>query len=214
MTLEKIVLGVTLAAPIGPVSLEMIKRGLRNGFLGAFIVRLGGAVGNTLCLVTAYFGLALFTDSGPTLALCSLAGSFVLIYLGLKSFLDKRSHLLSLKMDIPRYSLGNGLLTGFILSIANPIAVIFWLSIFAATLNHGHQSNLVGLMENFAIVGGVILWGGFLSGLLELGKRFFNQKLIQIITMAAGVMLIYFGLKYGYKAVGQLWELMNAGKLR
>lgn len=204
MYLEKIVLGVTLAAPIGPVSLEMIKRGLRNGFLGAFIVRLGGAIGNTLCLITAYFGLGLFIHSGPTLAAFSLAGSLVLIYLGLKSFMDKRSHLLSLKMEIPKYTLGNGLLTGFVLSLANPIAVIFWLGIFAATLNHNDETNLSGLLENFAIIGGVLLWGGLLSSLLELGKRFFNQKLIQIITMTAGVMLVYFGLKYGYKAILQL----------
>ncbi len=207
MFFEKVVLGITLAAPIGPVSLEMIKRGLRNGFLGAFIVRLGGAIGNTLCLVAAYFGLGLIAHSSPTLAVCSLAGSFVLIYLGLKSFLDKRSHLLSLKLDIPNYSLGNGLLTGFVLALANPIAVIFWLGIFAATLNHSESKSWIGLVENFAIIGGVLVWGACLSTTLELGKRFFNQKLIQIITMIAGIMLIYFGAKYGYKAIGQLIPL-------
>lgn len=205
MFLEKIVLGITLAAPIGPVSLEMIKRGLRNGFLGAFIVRLGGAMGNTLCLIAAYFGLSLFSNAGPTLAFCSLAGSAVLIYLGIKSFLDKRSHLLGLQLEIPHYSLGNGLLTGFILSIANPIGIIFWLGIFAATLNDSvGTKSWLGLVENFAIIAGVLMWGICLSSLLELGKRFINQKLIQIITMIAGLMLVYFGVKYGYKAVGQL----------
>lgn len=208
MYLEKILLGVTLAAPIGPVSLEMIKRGLSNGFLSAFIIRLGGAIGNTLCLIAAYFGLSLISKSSSTLAICSLAGSMVLIYLGAKSFLDKRSHLLSLKLDIPKYSLGNGLLTGFILSVANPIAVVFWLGIFAATHDHSLASqNWIGLVENFAIIGGVLLWGFCLSCTLELGKRFFNQKLIQIITAIAGLMLIYFGIKYGYKAISQLMLL-------
>ena len=42
--LNKILLGVTLAAPIGPVSLEMIQRGLKSGFLSSFVVRLGAAV--------------------------------------------------------------------------------------------------------------------------------------------------------------------------
>lgn len=205
MFLEKILLGVTLAAPIGPVSLEMIKRGLRNGFLSAFIVRLGGAIGNMLCLVAAYFGLSLLNSTNPLLVFCSLAGSLVLIYLGIKSFLDKRSHLLSLKLDIPRYGIGNGLLTGFILSIANPIGIIFWLGIFAATLEQSIDSKTwLGLFENFAIIAGVLTWGFCLSGILELGKRFFNQKLIHTIAMVAGLMLIFFGLKYGYKAFGQL----------
>ncbi|HRE31789.1 MAG TPA: hypothetical protein PLD88_07445, partial [Candidatus Berkiella sp.] len=54
------------------------------------------------------------------------------------------------------------------------------------------------------IIAGVLTWGICLSGILELGKRFFNQKLIHTITMIAGLMLIFFGLKYGYKAIGQL----------
>jgi threonine/homoserine/homoserine lactone efflux protein len=120
----------------------------------------------------------------------------------MKSFLDKRRHQLSISQDPPSYSVFNGLATGFVLSIANPIGIIFWLSIFAATLDRtqGAQSWL-GLLENFAVIGGVLLWGFFLSCMLEMGKRFFNHKLIKIITTLAGVMLIAFGIKYGYKAI-------------
>jgi len=34
--IEKIILGVILAAPLGPVTVEMIKRGLNRGFWAAF----------------------------------------------------------------------------------------------------------------------------------------------------------------------------------
>jgi threonine/homoserine/homoserine lactone efflux protein len=198
MFLEKILLGVTLAAPIGPVCLEMIKRGLYKGFWGAYVIRLGAAVGNTLCLVAAYFGLGLFMDSDLKMGLCSLGGALVLIYLGAKSLFDKRKHELAAAKDM---SIGiiNGLFTGFILSIASPIGIIFWLSIFAATLDHTSASTLNGLLQNFSIILGVLLWGAFLSGLLELGSRFINHKLINIITAVAGLMLIGFGIKFAYK---------------
>lgn len=201
MLIEKIILGITLSAPIGPVSLEMIKRGLNKGFFAALIIRLGGMIGNTLCLIAAYFGVGLFVHSDSALAMCSLVGSLVLIYMGLKTFLNKKTLQLNNQTDSISYNLLNGLFTGFILSVANPIGIIFWLSIFAATIDTNAQSqSLMGLFQNFGIILGVLLWGICLSSILELGKRFINQKFVNVITLLAGAMLIFFGLKYGYKA--------------
>lgn len=200
MLMEKVILGITLAAPIGPVSLEMIKRGLNKGFLSAFVIRLGGVFGNTLCLIAAYYGLGLIMNSNATMAICSLGGSLVLLYLGIKSLLDKRIHHFSASQENSSDGTLNGLVTGFILSISSPIGIVFWLSIFAASLDQTQSAHWLGLMQNFTIIAGVLIWGLFLSGLLEMGKRFFNQKLINMITTIAGLMLIGFGLKYAYKA--------------
>ena len=200
MLIEKILLGVSLSAPIGPVSVEMIRRGLQRGFFGAFVVRLGGAVGNSLCLIAAYFGLALIVRSDKDVAIFSLAGSFVLMYLGVKALLDKRKHHFAVDKDASIKVL-NGLATGFVLSIANPIGLLFWIAIFGASLDHTAAKSMEGLFENFSIILGVLIWGAFLSGLLEIGKRIFNEKLISIITTVAGLMLFGFGLKYAYKAI-------------
>ncbi len=201
MLVEKILLGISLSAPIGPVSLEMIKRGLQKGFFGAFVVRLGGAIGNSLCLIAAYFGLGLLIHSETDVAICSLAGSFVLMYLGIKSLKDRRKHQFTVEDD-KSINVLNGLVTGFFLSIANPLGLLFWVTIFAATIDHTQQVHSAwGLLENFSIILGVLLWGAFLSGLLEIGKRIFNNKLISLITILAGLMLFGFGLKFAYKAI-------------
>lgn len=200
--LAKIIMGVALAAPIGPVSLEMIKRGLARGFLAAFIVRLGGALGNTLCLVAAYFGLRLFMHSKTTMTLCTLFGSIILIYLGLKAVIKTSENIQTSDLSTD-YPLANGLLTGFILSLANPVAIVYWLGIFAASTSPQDTAVLnswTGLLHNFPIIFGVLLWGMLLSGLLELGSRYFNQTIIHLITKLAGIMLLFFGMKYGYKA--------------
>ncbi len=211
MLLEKIILGITLAAPIGPVSIEMIKRGLSKGFLGAFIVRVGGAMGNTLCLIAAYFGASLLVNSETKMGLCSLAGAIVLIYLGAKSLFNthakqndqiSQATTHSMAQVSNNYKLSNGLLTGFILSIANPIGIVFWLSIFAGSIDRsGETSVWLGLLENFSVIAGVLIWGLMLSSLLAAGKRFVNQKGLKLITMAAGAMLIYFALKYAYRGI-------------
>ncbi len=205
--IEKLLLGVALSAPIGPVSLEMIKRGLEKGFFSAFVVRLGGAVGNTLCLIAACFGLRLLMHSPTSTTLCTLCGSSILIYLGAKSLLKKKiADLPHQSSSTPTYNVSNGLITGFVLSLANPVAMVFWLGIFAASANldASHQGSWIGLIENLPIIAGVLLWGAFLSLLLEIGNRFFNRRIILFITRVAGIMLIYFGIKYGYKAYGLL----------
>lgn len=206
MIIEKLLLGISLSAPIGPVSLEMIRRGLHSGFFGAFVIRLGGAIGNTLCLLGAYFGLGLINSSPIVMNVLGILGSIVLIYMGSKAFLDKRTHNFNDgSKGASDKSLMNGLTTGFILSIANPIGIVFWLSIFAASLNaEASTASFSGLAQNFLIVVGVLLWGAFLSGCLEVGKRYFTNKMIHMITFCAGILLIGFGLKYGYLALHSL----------
>lgn len=205
MIFEKLLLGISLSAPIGPVSLEMIRRGLQNGFLSAFIIRLGGAIGNTLCLIGAYFGLGLINSSPIFMNVLGIIGSLVLIYMGAKAFMDKRKHNLKGEMGQNKYSIINGLMTGFVLSIANPIGIVFWLSIFAASINaEASQVSFIGLTENFLIIVGVLIWGACLSGFLELGKRYFTVKVIHAITLCAGVLLIGFGAKYGYYAINAI----------
>lgn len=203
MLIEKIVLGITLSAPIGPVSLEMIKRGLNKGFFAAFTIRLGAVIGNILCLLASYYGISALTNSDKTLAIFTLIGALVLIYMGSKSLLDKKSIQLSIDSQPAAYKFSNGLMTGFVLALANPVAIVFWLSIFAATLDTTTENaqSWIGLLQNFTIIGGVILWGLFLSSLLELAKRLFNEKFLRTISRIAGAMLILFGCKFGYKAM-------------
>ena len=63
--LNKILLGISLAAPLGPVNIEIIKRGLAYGFWPAFSVRLGGAITNSVCLLIAYFSIGKLENNQP-----------------------------------------------------------------------------------------------------------------------------------------------------
>jgi len=205
MLLEKIALGITLAAPIGPVSLEMIQRGLKNGFLSAFVVRLGGAIGNILCLIIATFGLSFLIQSPLAMNGCSLVGAIVLMYLGIKAIIKTTHFKLNLNEETKAYTHINGLATGFVVSIANPIGIMFWISIFAASFNpNDYGSHWASLSQNTAIILGVLLWGILLSALLQLGKMFFSERAVKYISFVAGAMLIYFGMKYGFRAVSAI----------
>ncbi len=198
---QKLLLGVTLAAPIGPVSVEMIKRGLRHGFLSAFSVRLGGALGNILCLMGAYFGLSQLFSHAWLLNTLGGIGALLLLYMGYMGF-KKGIKDLDLDADI---DVQNGLGWGFYLAIANPVALVFWPGIFAATMDPEVGVTLSGFFLNLFIILGVLLWGGGLSAALAFAHHKFTKNVIVRISQVAGLAMIYFGLTYLYTVAQRLF---------
>lgn len=192
--INKILLGISLAAPIGPVSVEMIKRGINHGFWAAFLIRLGGALGCTLCLIVAYFGMTHLVKDPLQLNAIGLAGALLLLYMGIKTLFGKSK---GTDLTLEQNSQG-AMFLGFYLSIANPIAIVFWTSMYAAEKATDTSSGITELLLSFCIIIGVLIWGAGLSAALALGRNLLNQKVIRIISMLSGCAMIFFGLKYLY----------------
>lgn len=191
--LSKIFLGITLAAPIGPVSVEMIQRGLKKGFLSAFVVRLGASIGNFLCLLLSYYGFLQLNKNYFVINGLSILGSLLLIH---KGYLYIISKIESIKLENSE-TLSNGILTGFYLSIANPIAFIFWAGIMA------NSSNTIGdgIALNSIIILGVIIWGIIFSLILSVGKIYITAKTLLRINKIAGIIMLYYGIIFLFKGV-------------
>ena len=56
--IQQIVLGISLAAPVGPINIEMLKRGIERGFWHAWVVGIGGMTADVLFMLLIYFGLS------------------------------------------------------------------------------------------------------------------------------------------------------------
>jgi len=189
--LNKILLGVTLAAPIGPVSLEMIQRGLKSGFLSAFVVRLGAAVGNLLCLLASYYSIVQLNKNHFVITGLSIIASLLLIH---RAYICVTSKIESLTLDSGKTS-SNGILIGLYLSIANPIAFIFWSGIMA---NSSSGFN-TGLAFNLLIILGVIIWGVIFSLFLSVGRNYITREILLYVNRIAGVVMMYYGIKFLWK---------------
>lgn len=211
MILEKIILGVSLAAPIGPVSAEMIKRGLKDGFWAAFNIRLGGAIGNSVCLIAAFFGLSALAQYKVAFNIVGVVGALLLLYMGVMT-IKKVFKTMTLDSQDSEEFLSNSLVLGFVLAIANPIAIAFWLGIGAAGLNSSNSQGAIELasfVQNFLIIAGVLLWGLALSLSLEFGRRIVTPRLLNTVTFISGTILLYFGCKYGFNGAQNLLALLR-----
>lgn len=203
--LQNILLGLTLAAPIGPVNLEMIKRGLSSGFKQAFLTGVGASSADTTYLVVIYFGLTAFLNLAFMKIILGFAGSIILIYLGLMSAKEFFSSADS-KSNRQRTLFKNSFLTGYVLAISSPMTIVWWTGVFGALL--ATQTHAVTRLSAFfscvSILIGCFLWAFCLALVLHFGKKYVNKKTTGIISLIAGLFLVGFGLYFGYQAINPL----------
>lgn len=198
--LRNILLGLSLAAPIGPSGLAVIQTGLRYGFLRAFITGLGVTLADTTYLLLVFFGLSgLITIPLVKVLIWSL-GALVLIYLGVQSLRDAFRSLDLEKTVLPTGR--NPLLAGYLINISNPIAIVWWLGVFGSLLGtSAGGSRLSALLSSSSILVGILMWHASASLLSHWGKRILGGKLVQIISGVAGLALVGFGLRFAWLAI-------------
>lgn len=83
--IQQIVLGISLAAPVGPINIEMLKRGIERGFWHAWVVGIGGMTADILFMLLIYFGLSSLFMYTYVQAFMYCTGFFLLFYLGFQS---------------------------------------------------------------------------------------------------------------------------------
>jgi threonine/homoserine/homoserine lactone efflux protein len=198
--IRNIVLGITLAAPVGPVNIEIIKRGLKHGFYPAFLLSLGAVSADATYLLAVYFGLCGFIHIPLVKTGIWIAGAFVLVYLGSLSIKEYFG-----RIDFQRTNARanrSSFAAGYLITLSNPMTIVWWVGIFGAVIGGSFQgtSKTLTLLNSFMIIVGALLWFFGLCLLLHWGKRFINEKNMRYVSLFAGVAIFGFGLYFGYRA--------------
>jgi threonine/homoserine/homoserine lactone efflux protein len=200
-----IFLGLTLAAPIGPVNSARLDKGIKNGFWHAWMVGAGSMIADAIFMLLVYLGMVQFLGISIVQIFLWLFGGFILIYSGWESILGVNS--ISLTHCRKKDSLFKCFLTGFIMSITSPLSILFWLGIYGSILAKTAQMNGTSdlLIYSCMIFIGLTLWDIFVAALTTGFRRFLNHTSIKAISIISGVSLIGFGLYFGYQGIKALW---------
>lgn len=194
-------LGISLAAPVGPVNAAQLNTGIKNGFSHAWILGFGALLADILYMALVYFGVGQFIDSPYIKILLWSFGCFVLTYTGIESILTLNRIKLSSDQE-KRVRLRQSLSSGFLLSLLNPLTILFWLGIFGSVLAEASQ-NFTGnqlLLYSFAIIAGIILWDTFMAFLSSGARKFLSNKFLVIISIVSSLSMLAFGIYFGIKA--------------
>ncbi len=187
-----IAVGALYCAPVGPVNLEIVRRGLTTGFLAAFLVALGSVIGDSFWAAVGILGSTLLMESIPLRVAIGFVGVAILLFLAWSAYrtagLDPDLHL----GDPPRRRMG--FLVGVALSMANPFAVFFWLWLAAsgAMTSVGVDSthHVARVWFFVGLVAGAILYGLALSGVVAWSRRFLSAHLLRRINIGAAIGLL------------------------
>jgi len=200
---QNILLGLSLAAPIGPVNLEIIKRGLNSGFKQAFLTGAGAMCADTTYLILIFFGLTSFFNFSFMKIFLGIAGSIILIYLGVmsaKEFFRKADA----TENNPHQLFKTSFVTGYVLAISSPMTIVWWTGVFGALLaaQTNTQTTISAFFSCLSILLGCFIWVFSLAAALHWGKKIINEKITRFISFFAGLFLILFGIYFLYRAVG------------
>jgi len=188
MFLKGLVLGFSIAAPVGPIGLLCIQRTLSRGRLHGFVSGLGAATADACYGLVAAFGLGTVVSLLLGLQVwLQLAGGLFLLWLGVKTLLSQAAtRPAAAKADSA--GLTGAFLSILLLTLANPVTILSFVAVFAG-LGVDHQSG-----GALALVAGIFLgsatWWLLLSCLAGLLRHHLDDGRLRILNIFAGVCIL------------------------
>jgi len=201
-----IFLGISLAAPVGPVNAAQLDTGIKNGFFHAWIFGFGALTADVLYMVMVYLGLGQFIDSMLVKTILWSFGCFVLTYTGVENLLTLHKIKIDLKSS-KRVRLRQSVMSGFFMSLLNPLTVLFWLGIYGSVLAESSKSftgNQLFFYSLFIIIG-ILLWDTFMAFASSGARRFLSATFLKIISLVSSLSMIGFGIYFGIQAFHALF---------
>ncbi|MCC7359549.1 MAG: LysE family transporter [Anaerolineales bacterium] len=191
-----IFMAISLSAPPGPVTMETVRRGLRGGFRPALYVQLGSVIGDLTWCGLALAGLAPLVQVAWVRALLSVAGVAVLLYLGaagLRDAFKAKAHSLDLGSSVHEHA--GAFRSGVAISMANPMAVAYWVSFGGALVAAGVAGATVQQTAAFLLgyVGGTLAWCFVMALAVRFGRLVFKPAVFHWVTLASSAALLVFG---------------------
>ncbi|MHC1781231.1 MAG: LysE/ArgO family amino acid transporter [Anaerolineaceae bacterium] len=197
MFLQGLLLGFSIAAPVGPIGVLCIRRTLAGGRLHGFISGLGAATADGCYGLVAAFGLTAL--SGALLAWQTpirLLGGLFLLYLAARIFFTPLPRDASAETPAPKNaSLAGDYLSTFLLTLSNPMTILSFTAIFAGL---GLAARAGTFNESTLLVAGVFAGSAAWWLTLSLGVGFLRSRVspnvMAWINRGSGLIIAAFGL--------------------
>lgn len=195
------IIGVLVAAPIGPVNLICIHRTLAYGNLNGFFSGLGGAVGDGVFAAISAFGLTAIARliEGYSMSL-KLVGGLILIGYGIHNFrakvTDPRDGCPVETKQTGDSTLGAAIAGTFALTITNPATLIGFTALFAAFGSiYGEDASFGSATAVVAgVFAGSALWWFAITTLTGTFHRHIDAQAMRRINHVSGAIVMGFGL--------------------
>jgi threonine/homoserine/homoserine lactone efflux protein len=184
-----VVLGLTLAAPIGPMAVLLMRRSLVDGLSAGLVCGAGIATGDALYAALAAAGVAgISAFLAAHAAVVHLVAGAIMIAIGLRMLLAPGAE--------PKSSSANGrYLETVFLTLTNPMTILTYAAAFNWLAPVGSFDVRIAALSVAGVFAGSMLWWLLLGFAVSRMRHVITGSVRLAIDRVAGVFLIAFGAR-------------------
>jgi threonine/homoserine/homoserine lactone efflux protein len=188
--LRGMILGFSIAAPVGPIGVLCIRRTLADGRRYAFVSGLGAATADAFYGCVAGFGLTLVSDLLLAHQIwLRLIGGLYLCYLGLHTFWSRPAEH---GAEGRAANLLSAYTSTLLLTITNPMTIFTFMALFAGIAATGQSYTAAGALV-LGVFTGSALWWLLLSGGVGLFRSRLDLRRLRWVNQGSGLIIAGFG---------------------
>jgi threonine/homoserine/homoserine lactone efflux protein len=180
-----LIIGFSIAAPVGPIGVLCIRRTLAEGRISGFISGMGAATADALYGCIAGLGVTYVSSA-------LLGQQFWLRLIGgARTFWSRPA-------ETPSRSSGRGLAGAYastlFLTLTNPVTILAFAAIFAGLgLGNAGGEYMAGILLVVGVFLGSAVWWLFLSAGVGLFRAWLNGPRLRWVNRVSGVIIAGFG---------------------
>jgi threonine/homoserine/homoserine lactone efflux protein len=190
-------LGFIAGISPGPLMTLVLSESLRRGFRAGAVVSLAPLISDSPVIILSLVALRQVPEG--FLAVLSLAGGVLVVFLGVRTTIDART--LSENDEVAQAGSGD-LLKAALVNILNPHPWLFWITVgapfFLQTWRAAPWEAMAFLISFTGLLVGtkvVIAWAA------AHGRRFMTERWYRLVIGGCGVLLVGLGLLFGARAL-------------
>jgi threonine/homoserine/homoserine lactone efflux protein len=192
LPIRGLIIGFTIAAAVGPISLLVIRRTIEHGGIFGFASGLGVATADATYGAIAAFGLTAVTSvlvSGRLVL--GLVGGVIISILGVRTILSRPGEV---ARDQERPGLAGAFASIYALTMTNPMTILSFVAVLAGLGLAMGSSFLDAAVLTLGVWAGSTLWWVVLTGIVTWLRERVSTGVLLWVNRISGAALVAFGV--------------------
>ncbi len=206
--IKYLLVGLAIALPVGAITVEMTKQGLKNGFIHGWAVGLGGMTIDFILILALYFGLASVLALPYVQMPLWLIGAGFLAMLGYDSIKNADQDI-TLSGEKPTRSFWSTYKNGILVAVS-PGNLVFWVSVFGTVLTESYQSTHSSsfIIAALGILSGILVHDIGLLSIVATTRKVMSRNMIKWSSIIAGGLLFIFAGYFIYEFIKDIMKFI------
>ena len=196
--LDGLKFGMLLQLAVGPMCLMVFNTAKNVGFLVALTLVLAIALVDAFYIILASLGVSKILDKPKIKKAFKIISSLVLIIFGANIILNVFNINIIPGLNLKPTS-SNIFLQGLILTLSNPITIVFWGSVLTTKIIEDKLNKKELTRFSVGLVSSTLIFLTFVAVLGTMLSSFIPENVSKIMNIIVGILIIFFGIKMLFK---------------